>query len=180
MNIAGFLAKARKLIDRGNPPPPTIVTDPQLISAVDHHNQAFKAQMGINKSIQNQWKMSSFSQQLMSSQNTLNQQSGQLGMIGSASIQASPAQIATGFPTGFLAGNPTTDPWEAWLAGRTPTAELGLLFLKGSPDGFWAEPLTLVLSECLDRIKELEDTNPWQKSYDQIADEKEARANGIE
>ena len=172
---------------------------PALINAVDAHNKAFGAQIKFNKGVQSQ--LSSLAQQLgvtgsaqqhvIAQKNTpglsglsgilsaspavLSQQSGAQGLLGSALAQATQQ-----FPGGTLSitGNPTASPWEAFLAGRTPTAELGLKFLNGSPSGFWAEPLNLVLGECLARIKELEDSNPWQKSYDQIADEREAK-NGV-
>jgi hypothetical protein len=102
---------------------------------------------------------------LVNQQAMMNQQASGLGTLGRQGLGG----------IGALTGQVRQQsPWEAHLAGREPTSTLAYEFLTATNDGF-AAPLNIVLGDLRSRIKELEDTNPFQKSYDQIADEKEAK-----
>ncbi len=126
--------------------------------------------------------MSLMSQHVQAHQNLLNQQQGPSliggisGLIGSTTQQGlSASTLNNAFAPRTQTMKPEQSAWDAFLAGRKPTGELAYRFLEDQSYGGWAEPLNYVLGDLLKRVKELEDTNPWQKSYDQIADEKEAK-----
>ena len=140
-------------------PPEFMPAPPALVSAVSAHNSQLTT-----KNIQSQ----------------LTTMAQQQGLLNKHMQQHS--QVHLNGPTGpnptFT--NPFSGTWEKFLAGRDPTSALAHGFLAKHLGGDCGEPLALLLGDLLNRIKELEDANPWQKSYDQIADEKEAAADDDE